>query len=33
MQTPRIHREPLEQKGASSAYWITAVLGNFSRNS
>src|SRR6185437_1974221 len=27
MQTPRIHREPLQQKGASSADWIAAVVG------
>ena len=27
IQTPRVHREPLQQEGASSAYWIAAVLG------
>ncbi len=27
MQTPRVDREPLQQKGASSAYRIAAMLG------
>jgi len=27
MQTPRVNREPLQQKSASSAYWIAAMLG------